>query len=288
MFFEVVVFDFGIFHLHDFGQEEGLHLSSELTNCCRNRLHRRRASVQGSGTAGAGVLPREATRHGLTLWATLPQERRPSSGMTRCPCSPLEPPATVTPGRLLVSPNGPEKDRLWGQVRILRVRASPYPQREGMTGTQPLHHDAVAGPRRVLVVVACGLLLCVVVCCCVCCCVLLCVVVVVVLLLLLLLWLFWLLLLLLFQCVHCTREYVLKRNVPSLHGTQPPCKSLRLIDGKSPGSQDPRRPSHPLVSDTDQKTLAMPGQRASDCYTQTARRSNVEFPSVDSAGKIAN
>ena len=62
-------------------------------------------------------------------------------------------PATVTPGRLLVSPSGPEKDRLWGQVRILTHRACHSSREEGMTGTQPPRHDTTAGPRRVVVVV---------------------------------------------------------------------------------------------------------------------------------------
>ena len=67
------------------------------------------------------------------------------------------PPATVTPGRLLVSPSGPEKDRLWvGYETPASEHATPRKKR-GLTGTQPLRHDKAAGPRRgVVVAVAAG------------------------------------------------------------------------------------------------------------------------------------
>ena len=55
----------------------------------------------------------------------LPRECRPSSDSSRCTCRPLGPPATVTPGWLLASPSC-----------------------ANLTGTKPLHHDTVAGPRR--------------------------------------------------------------------------------------------------------------------------------------------
>ena len=64
----------------------------------------------------------------------LPRECHPSSDSSRCTCRPLGSPATVTPGRLLASPVSPRKGRTdW----LL----------------SPLHHDTVAGPRRVVVVV---------------------------------------------------------------------------------------------------------------------------------------
>ena len=55
---------------------------------------------------------------------------------------PMGSPAAVAPGQLLVSPSGPEKDRLWGQVRILTHRACHSSREGGMTGTQP--HDTTA------------------------------------------------------------------------------------------------------------------------------------------------
>ena len=90
--------------------------------------------------------PKVPTRHGLTLRATLPKEKRgrPSSGMTRCPCSPLEPPATITPSGNL---GFPERSL---EEPPLEPGLNPDPQsvpllkrEEGMTGTQALHHDTV-------------------------------------------------------------------------------------------------------------------------------------------------
>ena len=62
-------------------------------------------------------------------------------------------PATVTPGWLLVSPSGLEKGRLWSQVRIRTPEHTATHQREGVTGTEPLHDDTVACSRRGVVVV---------------------------------------------------------------------------------------------------------------------------------------
>ena len=65
-------------------------------------------SVQGSGSAGAWVSTPEGGRHATATSSgqQLPKECRPSSDPARCPCRPLGPPATVTPGRLLASLSG--------------------------------------------------------------------------------------------------------------------------------------------------------------------------------------
>ena len=82
------------------------------------------------------------TPDGHILRATTPKECRPSSDPARCPCRPLGPPATVTPGRLLVSPVSPQK----GRTNWL---------------LSPIRHDTAAGPRRgvVEVVVVCAVCL---------------------------------------------------------------------------------------------------------------------------------
>ena len=92
----------------------------------------RSITVQGSGVrGGVGQLTRRwPTRDGHSPpGQQLPKECRPSSDTERCPCRPLGPPATVTPGRLLVSPASPHK----GRTRL---------------ATQPLRHDTAAGPQR--------------------------------------------------------------------------------------------------------------------------------------------
>ena len=72
---------------------------------------------EGRGSAHPEVANRPRSNHP----GNTPEGGQTSSGMTRCPCSPLRPPTKVTPDRLLFSPNGFEKDRIWGQVRILTV-----------------------------------------------------------------------------------------------------------------------------------------------------------------------
>ena len=61
---------------------------------------------RAQGSAGAWVSSPEGGRHATATSSgqQLPKECRPSSDSARCPCRPLGPPATVTPGRLLVSP----------------------------------------------------------------------------------------------------------------------------------------------------------------------------------------
>ena len=59
------------------------------------------------GSAGAWVSSPEGGRHAT---ATSSGQQLPSDP-ARCPCRPLGPPATVTPGRLLVSPVSPQKGR---------------------------------------------------------------------------------------------------------------------------------------------------------------------------------
>ena len=68
---------------------------------------------RAQGSAGAWVSSPEGGRHATATSSgqQLPKECRPSSDPARCPCRPLGPPATVTPGRLLVSPVSPRKGR---------------------------------------------------------------------------------------------------------------------------------------------------------------------------------
>ena len=101
---------------------------------CNN--DRRIALYRALGSAGAWVSSPEGGRHRTATPSgqQLPKECRPSSDPARCPCRPLGPPATVTPGRLLASPVSPLK----GQTDWV---------------LSPLHHDTVAGPRRGVVVV---------------------------------------------------------------------------------------------------------------------------------------
>ena len=105
-------------------------------------LYRARG-LQGLGSAlPKAVVPRSTPQCYTTGGG------RPSSGSTRCPCSPRDhtlertqvcsfmgPPATVTPGWLLVSLSGPEKDRLWSQVRLLTPEHTTTDQREGGADT---------------------------------------------------------------------------------------------------------------------------------------------------------
>ena len=66
---------------------------------------------RAQGSAGAWVSSPEGGRHATATSSgqQLPKECRPSSDPARCPCRPLGPPATVTPGRLLASPVSPLK-----------------------------------------------------------------------------------------------------------------------------------------------------------------------------------
>ena len=63
---------------------------------------------RAQGSAGAWVSSPEGGRHATATPSgqQLPKECRPSSDPARCPCRPLGPPATVTPGRLLASLSG--------------------------------------------------------------------------------------------------------------------------------------------------------------------------------------
>ena len=70
-------------------------------------------SVQGSGVrGGVGQLTRRwPTPDGLILRATTPEGVSPIIGPGTLPLQTPGPPATVTPGRLLVSPVSPHKGR---------------------------------------------------------------------------------------------------------------------------------------------------------------------------------
>ena len=61
----------------------------------------------------------------------LPRECRPSSDSSRCPCRPLGPPATVTPGRLLASPDSPHKGRTDWLLSPSTTTRWPAPGRAG-------------------------------------------------------------------------------------------------------------------------------------------------------------
>ena len=65
------------------------------------------------GPRGRGSAHPKVGRHqtATSSGQQLPKECRPSSDPARCPCRPLGPPATVTPGRFLVSPVSPQKGR---------------------------------------------------------------------------------------------------------------------------------------------------------------------------------
>ena len=91
---------------------------------------------RAQGSAGAWVSTPEGGRHATATSSgqQLPKECRPSSDPARCPCRPLGPPATVTTGRLLVSPVSLHKGRTnWLLSPPPRHGGRP-PERSGGSG----------------------------------------------------------------------------------------------------------------------------------------------------------
>ena len=89
----------------------GTHFGAPGRRSRRCNNDRRIALYRALGSAGAWVSSPEGGRHATATPSgqQLPKECRPSSDPARCPCRPLGPPATVTPGRLLASPISPLK-----------------------------------------------------------------------------------------------------------------------------------------------------------------------------------